>query len=203
MQNSYHNLNKDIGERIKELRIKKEKEDNIKITQEMLAEQIGSYQSTISQYEHNTKEISVLHLVQLADYFGVTYHYLITGENPPDNRLDILKNHIKLEYKNYTNNKQHQEYLSLDISKPLVDYLYQSAQAEYLSSLPQKARDAWYEKMKHDFNCSKEKEFLSFIPFPAESVTRNQEPACWIQSVIKNTISFFNTIFNNKPQKEK
>ena len=54
MQNSYHNLNKDIGERIKELRIKKEKEDNIKITQEMLAEQIGSYQSTISQYEHNT-----------------------------------------------------------------------------------------------------------------------------------------------------
>lgn len=62
-----------IGEAIKELREGKE------LTQKQLGEVFGISARTISNYELGTREPSLQLVAKLAEFFGVTSDYLLTG----------------------------------------------------------------------------------------------------------------------------
>ena len=59
--------------------LKKLREDS-HLSQEQLADAIGVSKSTIGMYEQGRRVPSVEMLVQMADLFGVSLDYLITGK---------------------------------------------------------------------------------------------------------------------------
>lgn len=77
-----------IGEKIKELRIKKD------MTQSELGKIIGVSSSTIGMYEQNRRQPDISTLIKIADYYNVTTDFLLDREDKPNN-----------ENKNDTNNK--------------------------------------------------------------------------------------------------
>ncbi|TWT01815.1 helix-turn-helix domain-containing protein [Planomicrobium sp. CPCC 101079] len=70
--------------RVKELR------ESHSLSAEELAEKIGVAKSTLSAYESGKKQVSIAHLVKLADYFEVTL----------DSLLDRSKETINLDLQN-------------------------------------------------------------------------------------------------------
>jgi transcriptional regulator with XRE-family HTH domain len=60
-----------FGERLKELR------EEQKLTQEQLAEQLGTSKPTINRYEKNIREPEYDTLINIADYFKVSIDYLL------------------------------------------------------------------------------------------------------------------------------
>ncbi|MFW6229706.1 MAG: helix-turn-helix domain-containing protein, partial [Halanaerobium sp.] len=64
----------DFGSQLKKLR------KNNKITQKELAKILGLAQTTIANYENNSRFPNQETLLEIADYFDVTLDYLITGK---------------------------------------------------------------------------------------------------------------------------
>lgn len=62
-----------IGERIKELRVKHD------ITQRKLAEELSISQSLLAKIELGTRQIQVVDLIKIANFFDVSCDYLIVG----------------------------------------------------------------------------------------------------------------------------
>ena len=183
--------NEEIGNRIKELR-------NLhNLSQTQLAEEINTQQPIISKYENGETNIPYTHLFALANFFNVSCQYLLTGEQC-DNYLTILKKYIHLEYCSCPADHHLQEYLELHINKAFVNYLYQAAQAEHLSRLPNKAREAWYREMEREFNTSNSNDdFVSFIPFPSKNITTDNSPNNMSQSaILEETTDFFKENFS-------
>lgn len=77
-------------------------------------------------------------------------------------------------------------------------YLYQAVQAEHISKLPDKAKEAWFKEMENEFNKSnKEENFVSFIPFPIENISTDDSPNRWDQAtLLENTTDFFTKNFS-------
>ena len=58
------------------------------VSQQQLAEIIGTSQQSINKYENQGVEPDILGLTKLADYFGATIDELV-GRAPPDNPLSL------------------------------------------------------------------------------------------------------------------
>ena len=69
----------DFGSQLKKLR------KNNKITQKELAKILGLAQTTIANYENNSRFPNQETLIEIADYFGVTLDYLIKGKKKSAN----------------------------------------------------------------------------------------------------------------------
>ena len=69
----------DFGSQLKKLR------KNNKITQKELAQILGLAQTTIANYENNSRFPNQETLIEIADHFGVTLDYLITGKKKEAN----------------------------------------------------------------------------------------------------------------------
>jgi transcriptional regulator with XRE-family HTH domain len=67
-----------ISERIKELRLSK------KLQQKELAKEIGLSVSAICDIEASRRSTSIKHLVEFADYFGVSIDYLVGRTDNPN-----------------------------------------------------------------------------------------------------------------------
>lgn len=61
----------DIGKRLKELRLEK------KLIQAEVAEILNISRNTYTQYENNTRSISIELLIKLADYYNVSLDYVV------------------------------------------------------------------------------------------------------------------------------
>lgn len=185
--NTQQDLYEEIGERIKDLR--KEK----KLSQAGLVDALKNnlsqtqsfknlHQSVISSIENGDTSIDLKLLIQLADYFGVSYQYLITGKEVNENEHEILKQHISLKYEECPYDEQSQKYLTLCISKALIHYLYQTILIEQYPTLPDTAQKAWAQAVEKEFYSDKDKDnYISFIPFPAENIVKDNTPNSWKQ----------------------
>lgn len=190
-QNNLEKVQREIGDRITLLRESKG------LTQTQLAKETSTKQSLISRYENGTTPIPIMQLLEFANFFNVSCDFLLKNEST-DNCLNTLKKYIRLEYRNNSVDGHSQEYLVLHINKALVNYLYQAAQAEHISKLPDKAKEAWFKEMENEFNKSnKEGNFVSFIPFPIENISTDDSPNRWGQAtLLENTTDFFTKNFS-------
>lgn len=73
-----------IGRRIARLRIEKG------LSQQALADELGVNMYTISKWENNTLRMSQTHIVNVANYFGVTESWLLNGIDTDSDR-DVIK----------------------------------------------------------------------------------------------------------------
>lgn len=73
-----------LGERLKALRADK------KITMHDLAQKLGIGMSTISQYENGRREPNISIVKKLADFYGVTVDYLISGKEEKPTKTDKI-----------------------------------------------------------------------------------------------------------------
>ena len=64
----------DIGGRLKKLRLEK------KLIQSQVADVLGISRNSYTQYENNTRNISIELLVRLADYYNISLDYLVGRE---------------------------------------------------------------------------------------------------------------------------
>jgi len=184
-------INQEIGERVEQLR------NSRNLKQGELADATHNHQSVISRYESGTTAIPYARLIELADFFNVSCDFLLRNE-PTDNKLEILKKYIHLEYRTCPVDEHLQEYLVLHINKALINYLYQAAQANHIPNLPPKAQEAWFLEMKKEFNSSNydEKDFVSFIPFPLGNISTDNSPNRWDQAtLLEKSTDFFTNNF--------
>ena len=68
-------MRKQTQNRIRELRKKS------RLSQQALADQIGVFRNTISNWETGYSQISLENAKQVAEYFGVTIDYLLGSES--------------------------------------------------------------------------------------------------------------------------
>lgn len=68
-------MSKQTQNRIRELRKK------AKLSQQALADQIGVFRNTISNWETGYSQISLKNAKNVAEYFGVTIDYLLGSES--------------------------------------------------------------------------------------------------------------------------
>ena len=68
-------MRKQTQNRIKELR------KQSRLSQQALADQIGVFRNTISNWETGYSQISLENAKQVAEYFGVTIDYLLGSES--------------------------------------------------------------------------------------------------------------------------
>lgn len=68
-------MSKQIQNRIKKLR------KQAKLSQQTLADQIGVFRNTISNWETGYSQISLENAKKVAEYFGVTIEYLLGSES--------------------------------------------------------------------------------------------------------------------------
>ena len=68
-------MSKQTQNRIKELR------KQAKLSQQTLADQIGVFRNTISNWETGYSQISLENAKKVAEYFGVTIDYLLGSES--------------------------------------------------------------------------------------------------------------------------
>ena len=68
-------MRKQTQNRIKELR------KQSRLSQQALADQIGVFRNTISNWETGYSQIRLQHAKKVAEYFGVTIHYLLGSES--------------------------------------------------------------------------------------------------------------------------
>ena len=68
-------MSKQTQNRIKKLR------KQAKLSQQTLADQIGVFRNTISNWETGYSQISLENAKKLAEYFGVTIEYLLGSES--------------------------------------------------------------------------------------------------------------------------
>ena len=165
-------LHKQIGERIRQKREAKQ------ISQQAMAESTNIPQTTISKIENGEITFNVYKLTQIANYLGISAGYLCTGIEEND-ILTILSQYVQLKYTSCTYDDTTQDYPVLEINSDFLNYLFQMAQSEHIHNLPKKARDAWQNAARKDFVNAPQKQSLSFIPFPAEQITKNSPPNCW------------------------
>ena len=64
----------DIGGRLKKLRLEK------KLIQSQVADVLDISRNSYTQYENNTRNISIELLVRLADYYNISLDYLVGRE---------------------------------------------------------------------------------------------------------------------------
>ena len=68
------------------------------------------------------------------------------------------------------------------ISKALIHYLYQTILMEQYPTLPDTAQKAWAQVAEKEFYSDKDKDnYISFIPFPAENIVKDNTPNSWKQ----------------------
>ena len=67
-------MSKQIQNRIKKLR------KQAKLSQQTLADQIGVFRNTISNWETGYSQISLENAKKVAEYFGVTIEYLLESD---------------------------------------------------------------------------------------------------------------------------
>lgn len=78
-----------IGNRIYECRAK------LKLTQEQLSEYVGCTPNYIGQLERGTKTLSLSMVERICFFFGISYDYLLLGENTKNNTsTDNITNNI-------------------------------------------------------------------------------------------------------------
>lgn len=71
---------KEIGERIRDLRINMRTKDGKRVSQERMAEEVGMNIKTIQAYENGKKKPSLDALDALIEYFGVSPDYILYGK---------------------------------------------------------------------------------------------------------------------------
>lgn len=64
-------------------RIRDLREDN-DITQQEIADFLGTSQTMYARYERGANELPIRHLIKLADYYGVSTDYILGRTNNPD-----------------------------------------------------------------------------------------------------------------------
>ncbi|EKD27663.1 MAG: phage PBSX transcriptional regulator [uncultured bacterium] len=79
-----------IGNQIKTIR------NNVKQTQNEFAKNIGVSKSTLSGYENNLSNPSIKILLKIAETYGLTVDYILTGKNnlDDDNSCRITDKHL-------------------------------------------------------------------------------------------------------------
>ena len=87
------------------LRLKELRED-ARISQEKLAEFVGSSKSSISYYESGKREPDIHMLKQLAAYFGVTVDYLIGLSPLPSGALQQEEMRMLMLYRKMAQEEQ-------------------------------------------------------------------------------------------------
>lgn len=94
---NYSNLNEYLGSRIKECR------NNLKITQEQLAETIGISQSYLGQIERGVRGINIENLTKIANALNTSLDFLLSDY------LIQNKNDLDIKWSNIINGKTYDD----------------------------------------------------------------------------------------------
>lgn len=172
-------IQKEVGERIKELREKKGE------SQTELADDIGLTQNSISKIEKGNTMLTLQNLILIADHFNVSYDYLCKGIET-DSTLKILKKYISFDYENITVGAEAFTCPILKINSALFDYLVHSARAQSDSYIPDDIRKIWLEKEADTFyeqsRGNKYIDMKRLVPLPQEFISPDEKKEDWRQA---------------------
>ena len=174
MKDRDEELYRQIGERIRQIREKKGE------SQTTLANALGCKQTIISKIENGEISLSTCRLIEIAKHFDISCDSLCTG-NDLNDVLNVLSKYIQLKYDSCPYDDKKQEYLILQINTDLLCYLFQLALSEHLDILPDIARVAWQKAAKQNFHNALKDNTISFIPFPADQIVKDNSPNLWKQ----------------------
>lgn len=167
----------EIGDRIRQIR------ENNGESQEELAKIIGCTQVIISKIENGTISLNAYRLNKIAEHYHVSCDFFCKEKGANDT-LTLLLEHVRLRYDECPYDDTTKQYPVLEIDTALLNYLFQMAQWENMNNIPEKARIAWQEAAKKEFNDASNKrklEKIAFIPFPETQISKDNTPNFWHQ----------------------
>lgn len=181
-----YNPSKEVGERIKNLRVKKGE------SQEKLGETIGISQKSVSNIENGITPLALDIQIKIAEHYNVSHDYLCTGKDS-DSILNLLEKYVSLKYTNLSNGLESFNYPVLEINKVFFDYLIRSARAQNEKYMDDDVREIWVEKEINKFyERNKNNSFTeseSVVPLPQQLIYPDEHKSEWKQTDLLREIN--------------